>query len=105
MNKVLKLTNKEHWGHCPDEENQADISSRGALGLKLGDDKLWLHGLQSSLEGEEKWPETVKDIRTPESEEELKKTTNVMVLQVQRPPTVANLLDINCHGLLGKLPE
>ena len=71
MNEILKLTNKGHWGHCPDEE--------------------------------EKWPATVQDIRTPESEEELKKTTNVMVVQVQGPPTVENLADINCHRSLGKL--
>ena len=99
----MKLTNKEHWGHCPGEENPADIGSRGALGSKLRDDKLWWCGPQWLTQGEEKWPATVEDIRTPESEEELKKTTNVMVVQVQRPPTVANLVDINRHGSLGKL--
>ena len=103
MNEILKLTNKEHWGHCPGEENPADISLRGALGSKLRDDKLWWCGPQWLTQGEEKWPATVEDIRTPESEEELKKTTNVMVVQVQRPPTVANLVDINRHGSLGKL--
>ena len=103
VNEILKLTNKEHWGHCPGEENPADIGSRGALGSKLRDDKLWWCGPQWLTQGEEKWPATVEDIRTPESEEELKKTTNVMVVQVQRPPTVANLVDINRHGLLGKL--
>ena len=33
----------------------------------------------------------------------IEKTTNVMVVQVQRPPRVANLVDINRHGSLGKL--
>ena len=103
VNEILKLTNKEHWGHCPGEENPADIGLRGALGSKLRDDKLWWCGPQWLTQGEEKWPATVEDIRTPESEEELKKTTNVMVVQVQRPPTVANLVDINRHGSLGKL--
>ena len=92
-----------HWGHCPGEENPADIGSRGALGSKLRDDKLWWCGPQWLTQGEEKWPATVEDIRTPESEEELKKMTNVMVVQVQRPPTVVNLVDINRHGSLGKL--
>lgn len=103
MNEILKLRNKEHWGHCPGEENPADIGSRGALRSKLRDDKMWWCGPQWLTQGEEKWPATVEDICTPESEEELKKTTNVMVVQVQRPPTVANLVDINRHGSLGKL--
>ena len=76
---------------------------RGALGSKLRDDKMWWCGRQWLTQGEEKWPATVEDICTPESKEELKKTTNVMVVQVQRPPTVANLVDINRHGSLGKL--
>ena len=62
-----------HWGHCPGEENPADIGSRGALGSKLRDDKLWWCGPQWLTQGEEKWPATVEDIRTPESEEELKR--------------------------------
>ena len=52
---------------------------------------------------EEKWPATVEDIRTSESEEKLKKTTNVIAVQVQRPLTVANLANIIRHGSLGKL--
>lgn len=64
---------------------------------------MWWCGPQWLTQGEEKWPATVEDICTPESEEELKKTTNVMVVQVQRPPTVANLVDINRRGSLGKL--
>ena len=103
VNEILKLRNKEHWGHCPGKENPADIGLRGALGSKLRDDKMWWCGPQWLTQGEEKWPATVEDICTPESEEELKKTTNVMVVQVQRPPTVANLVDINRHGSLGKL--
>ena len=103
VNEILKLRNKEHWGHCPGEENPADIGSRGALGSKLRDDKMWWCGPQWLTQGEDKWPATVEDICTHESEEELKKTTNVMVVQVQRPPTVANLVDINRHGSLGKL--
>ena len=98
VNEILKLRNKEHWGHCPGEENPADIGLRGALGSKLRDDKMWWCGPQWLTQGEEKWPATVEDICTPESKEELKKTTNVMVV-----PTVANLVDINRHGSLGKL--
>ena len=103
VNEILKLMNKEHWGHYPGKENPVDIGSHGALGSKLRDDKVWWCGLQWLSQGEEKWPATVEDIHTPKSEEELKKTTNVMVAQVQKPLTVANLVDINRHGSLGKL--
>lgn len=103
VNEILKLTNKEHWGHCPGEENPADIGSRGALGSKLKDDKLWWCGPQWLTQGEDKWPPILEDIHTPESQEEVKKTANVMIADVQNSPSVANLVDIDRHGKLEKL--
>ena len=35
VNEILKLTCKKDWGHCPGEENPADIDSRGTLGSRL----------------------------------------------------------------------
>lgn len=41
VNEMLKFSNKKDWGHCPGEENPADIGSRGTLGSKLKEEKLW----------------------------------------------------------------
>lgn len=72
--------NKEYWGYCFGEENLVDIGLCGVFGLKFGDDKLWWCGLQWLLQGEEKWLVIVEDICMFESEEELKKMINVMVV-------------------------
>ena len=40
VNEILKLSYKKDWGHCPGEENPADIGSRGTLGSKLKEEKL-----------------------------------------------------------------
>ena len=34
-NEILRLTNKEDWGHCPGVENLADIGSRSCMGSQL----------------------------------------------------------------------
>ena len=44
VNEILKLTNKEDWGHCPGVENPADIGSRGVLASNLKVGKLWWEG-------------------------------------------------------------
>ena len=103
VNEILKLTKKEDWRYCPGEQNPADVGSRGALGSKLKDDELWWNGPQWLSEGEDRWPRVESVVSTPESEEEAKKTANVMVVDVQNQPSVANLVDINRHGRLEKL--
>ena len=54
-------------------------------------------------EGEDRWPRIESVVSTPESKEEAKKTANVMVVDVQNQPSIANLVDINRHGKLEKL--
>lgn len=70
MNEILKLSNKKDWGHCPGEENQTDIGSRGTLGSKLKEEKLWWCGLEWLTQREDKWPSMTKDMDTPESQEQ-----------------------------------
>ena len=103
MNEILRLTRKEDWRHCTGEDNPADIRSRGAFGSKLKDDELWWKGPHRLSAGEENWPQVESVTNSPESEEKVKKTANAMVVDVQSPPSVASIVDINRHGKLDKL--
>ena len=98
VNEILKLTHKKDWGHCPGEENPADIGSRGMLGSRL-----WWCGPKWLTQTEDEWPSTIEGIDRPESQAELKKTANAMVVEVECLPSVANVVDINRHGNLEKL--
>ena len=103
VNEILKLSHKNDWAYCPGEENPADIGSRGMLGSRLRDEKLWWCGPEWLTRKEDEWPQTIdmiEDMATPESQEELKKTANAMVVEVECPPSVANVVDINRHGKL-----
>ena len=97
------MSHKEHWGYCPSEENPADIGSRGILGSKLKEEKLWWCGPNWLTEKEDRWPLVIEDVDTPESQEEAKKTANVMVVDVQNHPSVARVVDVNRYEKLEKL--
>ncbi|XP_028416894.1 uncharacterized protein LOC114541114 [Dendronephthya gigantea] len=56
VNEILKLTNKEDWGHCPGVENPADIGSRGVVASQLKDNKLWWVGPEWLIRSKEEWP-------------------------------------------------
>ena len=41
VNEIVKLNEKENWGHCSSEQNPADIGSRGSLAVELKDNEMW----------------------------------------------------------------
>ena len=41
VNNILKLTQKEDWGHCPGRDNPADLGTRGLTAAKLEKSDLW----------------------------------------------------------------
>ena len=70
VNEILKLSHKNDWAYCPGEENPADIGSRGMLGSRLRDEKLWWCGPEWLTRKEDEWPQTIdmiEDMATPES--------------------------------------
>ena len=73
VNEILKLSRKNDWAYCPGEENPADVGSRGMLGSRLRDEKLWWCGPEWLTRKEDEWPQTIEDMATPESQEKLKK--------------------------------
>ena len=103
VNEILRLSNKDEWRHCPGEENPADIESRGAFSSKLKDDGLWWKGPPWLCKEESCWPTNQVVTCTPESQEELKKTATVMIVDTQSPPSIAEVVDIDRQGRLGKL--
>ena len=53
VKEINKITDKDSWFHCPGEENQADIGSRGAFPDEFVNTELWFNGpkfLQKSKE-------------------------------------------------------
>ena len=103
VNEILRLSNKEQWRHCPGEENAAGIGSRGAFSSKLKDDELWWKGPPWPCKEESSWPTSQVINCTPESQEEVKKTATVMIVDTQGPPTVAKAVDVDRQGRLKKL--
>ena len=67
VNEILKLTNKEDWGHVSGKDNPADIGSRGATASQLRDSQLWWFGPYWLQKGEIEWP--IKP--TPEESEDV----------------------------------
>ena len=59
--------------------------SRGALGSKLKDEELWWKGPSWLTQEESRWPTSQVITSTPESQEEMKKTSTVMTVDVQDP--------------------
>ena len=98
MNKILKLPAKDKWRHCLGEDNHADIGSRGALGSKLKDEELWWKGPSWLTQEESMWRTSQVITSTPESQEEMKKTSTVMIVDVQDSASVAKVVDIGQHG-------
>ena len=103
VNETLKLSAKDEWRHCPGEDNPTDIGSRGVLGSKLKDEELWWKGPPSLTQEESSWPTSQVITSMPESQEEMKKTSTVMIADVQDSASVAKVIDIERHGTLRKL--
>ena len=74
VNDILKLTQKEDWGHCPGRDNPTDLGTRGLIAAKLEKSDLWWHiGPEWLRVPKEDWPERQEIEETPESTKELKK--------------------------------
>ena len=96
------MTNKSEWGHCPGEENPADIGSRGTSATRLKESKLWWGGPEWLLKDKEGWPAALhEEQRTPESLEEEKKT--VAALTVAAESHEDNVVDVDKYSSFERL--
>ena len=104
VNEILRLSRKNEWGHCPGKENPADIGSRGVLATELKESMLWWKGPTWLVGPREEWPKKGLIVETPESVEEVKKSSVLVVQEVHvKVSNVSCVVDINRYSKLDKL--
>jgi hypothetical protein len=102
VNEILNLSRKEDWNHCPGEDNPADVGSRGTVASKLKDNTLWRKGPSWLAGAKDGWPMKNEIEATEESQSEAKQTV-VLAANVEKVPSLENVLDIRRFGSLCKL--
>ena len=102
VNEILRLTNKEEWGHCPGVENPADIGSRSCMGSQLVKNKLWWEGPYWLCKTVDDWPKFEANEKTSTVIEEQKRLA-VMLVEVTQPKGISSILDIKAFGTAERL--
>ena len=78
--EILKLTEKEQWGHVAGIDNPADIGSRGVTPSYLKTCQLWWEGPEWLRKGESEWPISLVLQNSNEVESERKKVCAFTVI-------------------------
>ena len=102
VNEILRLSNKEEWGHCPGVENPADLGSRGVSAVELVGSEVWWKGPNWLCGPRECWPPIVEVEGTEESVHEVKKASVNQVQEV-RVPGIEGVVNIQAYSRLSKL--
>ena len=102
VNEILKVSEKEQWGHVPGKENPADIGSRGMTASSLKQSTLWWEGPSWLQQGKEAWPKGFSLEDSTEVREERKKAS-VMLNVVQRNKQIGEFIDLNRFSTLSAL--
>ena len=102
VNKVLKLTTRGEWEHCPGKENPADIGSRGELGTQLKSNKLWWVGPEWLKKPKEEWPK-FEDVSKSQKVVEEERKSATLIVQVERQNSPERGIDLEKFSNLEKL--
>ena len=102
VNEVVKLSEKETWGHCPSEQNSADIGSRGSLAVELKGREMWWRRPSWLIQPEDLWPRQKSLVPTTETCEEERKVT-VMTIAIKEPCGIEKVVGISKFNALRKL--
>ncbi|KAK2547117.1 hypothetical protein P5673_033111 [Acropora cervicornis] len=102
VNEIVKLSEKENWGHCPSEQNPADIGSRGSLAVELKGNEMWWRGPSWLIQPEDLWPRQKSLVPTTETCEEERKVA-VMTIAIKEPCGIEKVLEISKFNALRKL--
>ena len=102
VNEILRLSEKDGWGHVPGVENPADLDSRGVTASHLKDSKLWWEGPEWLRKEKDQWPISI-DLESSQEIGAERKRANVLIALEKEPNGVRNVIDINRFSNLGKL--
>ena len=102
VNEILRLSEKDGWGHVPGVENPADLGSRGVTASHLKDSKLWWEGPEWLRKEKDQWPISI-DLESSQEIGAERKRANVLIALEKEPNGVRNVIDINRFSNLGKL--
>lgn len=102
VNEIIKFSEKENWGHCPSEQNPADIGSRGSLAVELKGNEMWCYRPSWLIQLEDLWPRQKSLEPTTETCEEERKAA-VMTVTINEDCKIENVVEINKYNALQKL--
>ena len=102
VNEILKLSNKEDWGHCPGVQNPADLGSRGVTAATLSNSSLWWEGPEWLIKGKELWADDFELQETQDISAERKKTAVLATIAMQETG-IHKVMDISRFSTLNRL--
>ncbi|XP_055605396.1 uncharacterized protein LOC129753588 [Uranotaenia lowii] len=89
VSKIQSITEGCKWSHVPGIQNPADLISRGVSPANIVENQFWWKGPAWLQESEESWPQAPAFSARGEGDEELRRTTIVMVASETEEVTVA----------------
>ena len=95
VNKILRLSDKESWSHCPGKENPTDLGSRGELASTLVGKPIWWEGPVWLSQGEEFWPKCTFISESVEVLSEKKKSSVVLTAVESSPESLEQVIEIS----------
>ena len=101
--EILKLTEKEQWGHVAGIDNPADIGSRGVTPSYLKTCQLWWEGPEWLRKCESEWPISLVLQNSNEVESERKKVCAFTVIEGEGIGKVGNVIALSRFSSLDKL--
>ena len=99
LEKVLRLTTREQWNHCPGVENPADLGSRGVTATTIKNSRLGWQEPEWLRKMLEEWP-SMNVEPTPESQMEVNASRRENTLQAveRKKCSMASLIDVNAYS-------
>ncbi len=103
VNEILRIADKELWGHCPGKDNPADLGSRGVNASKLVESTSWWEGPKWLSMGKRSWPQSELLEETLDVVDEKKKSSVVVCTVESELKGLSNVIDASRYSTVNKL--